>query len=110
MFFLVLRPVLMGTGAAINALTLGPNLYPLVLSRLNRHTLGQSLTFFDDDFAGRIAPKQQQTARAITEAVSETVNTLGLALTAIIGAMLVVGGVDVWLAVAMLAWSAATSC
>ena len=42
-FFLLLRPGLMGLGAALNALTLGPNLYPLVLSRLNRHTLGQSL-------------------------------------------------------------------
>jgi ATP-binding cassette subfamily B protein len=104
LFFLVLRPVLMGLGAAINALVLGPNLYPLVLSRLNRHTLGQSLSFFDDDFAGRIAQKQQQTARAITEAISETVNVLGLAVTAIIGAVLVVGEVDGWLALAMLAW------
>jgi ATP-binding cassette subfamily B protein len=104
LFFLVLRPVLMGLGAAINALTLGPNLYPLVLSRLNRHTLGQSLSFFDDDFAGRIAQKQQQTARAITEAISETVNVLGLAVTAILGAIVVVGEVDGWLALGMLAW------
>ncbi len=106
LFFLVLRPVLMGAGAAINALTLGPNLYPLVMSRLNRHTLGQALSFFDDDFAGRIAAKQQQTARALTEVVSETVNTLGLAVTAVIGAMIVVGRVDGWLAVAMLGWLA----
>ncbi len=104
LFFLVLRPGLMGLGAAINALVLGPNLYPLVLSRLNRHTLGQSLSFFDDDFAGRIAQKQQQTARAITEAITETVNVLGLAVTAIAGAVLVVGKVDGWLALAMLVW------
>jgi len=103
-FFLILRPVLMGTGAAVNGLTLGPNLYPLVLSRLNRHTLGQSLSFFDDDFAGRIAQKQQQTSRAITEAVSETVNVLGLALTAVLGAFLLMGGINGWLAVAMLGW------
>ncbi len=103
-FFLVLRPALMGTGAAINALTLGPNLFPLVLARLNRHTLGQSLSFFDDDFAGRIAQKQQQTARAITEAVSETVNTLGLAVTAIVGAVVVMAGVNPWLALGMIAW------
>ncbi len=103
-FFLVLRPGLMGLSAAMNALTLGPNLYPLVLSRLNRHTLGQSLSFFDDDFAGRIAQKQQQTARAITDAVSETVNTLGLAVTAILGAVVVVGVVNIWLALAMAVW------
>ena len=105
-FFLVLRPGLMGIGAALNALTLGPNLYPLVLSRLNRHTLGQSPRFFDDDFAGRIAQKQQQTSRAITEAVSETVNTLGLAVTAIIGAVVLVGAVNGWLAAGVALWIA----
>ncbi len=103
-FFLVVRPGLMGLGAVLNGVTLGPNLYPLVLSRLNRHTLGQSLSFFDDDFAGRIAQKQQQTARAITDVVSESVNTLGLAVTAIIGAVVVVGAVNLWLAFAVALW------
>ncbi len=103
-FFLVLRPALMGFGAALNALALGPNLYPLVLSRLHRHTLGQALSFFDDDFAGRIAQKQQQTARAVTEAVTESVNTLGLAVTAIVGAIAVMGRINLWLALGMLVW------
>jgi ATP-binding cassette subfamily B protein len=105
-FFLVVRPGLMGLGAVLNGVTLGPNLYPLVLSRLNRHTLGQSLSFFDDDFAGRIAQKQQQTARAITEVVSESVNTLGFAVTAIVGSAVVVGVVNGWLALAMAVWLA----
>jgi ATP-binding cassette subfamily B protein len=104
LFFLVLRPGLMGAGAALTAVTLGPNLYPLVLSRLNRHTLGQSLSFFDDDFAGRIAQKQQQTARAITDVVSESVNTLGFALAAILGAVGLVASVDGWLALGMVVW------
>jgi ATP-binding cassette, subfamily B, bacterial len=103
-FFLILRPALMGVSAALNALTLAPNLYPLVLSRLNRHTLGQSLRFFDDDFAGRIAQKQQQTARAITEVVSESVNILGMAVSAIVGAAVLVGAVNPWLAVMLLVW------
>jgi ATP-binding cassette, subfamily B, bacterial len=103
-FFLFLRPGLMGLGAALTAVTLGPNLYPLVLSRLNRHTIGQSLTFFDDDFAGRIAQKQQQTARAITEVVSETVNTLGFAVSAILGAIVLVAAVHPALALGMLVW------
>ncbi|MFO1210860.1 MAG: ABC transporter ATP-binding protein [Amaricoccus sp.] len=106
LFFLALRPALMGLSAALTALTLGPNLYPLVLSRLYRHTLGQSLSFFDDDFAGRIAQKQQQTARAITDAVSDSVNTMGLAVTAILGAVAVVSHINAWLAVGMLLWLA----
>jgi ATP-binding cassette subfamily B protein len=105
-FFLILRPGLLGLGSALNSVALGPNLYPLVLSRLNRHTIGQSLSFFDDDFAGRIAQKQQQTARAITEAVSETVNTLGFAVTAIIGAVALMGEVNLWLALVMAVWLA----
>jgi ATP-binding cassette, subfamily B, bacterial len=106
LFFLLLRPGLMGLSAALNALTLQPNLYPLVLSRLNRHTLGQSLSFFDDDFAGRIAQKQQQTARAITEVVSESVNIMGLAVSSIIGAAVLVGVMHPLLAVLLLAWVA----
>src|SRR4029078_11890394 len=51
-----------------------------------------------------IAQKQQQTARAITDAVSESVNTLGLAVTAIVGASAVVSHLNVWLAVGMVVW------
>ena len=61
-FFLFVRPVLFGLSAASNAIIVQPNVNPLVLSRLNRWTLGQSVRFFDDDFAGRIAQKQMQTA------------------------------------------------
>ncbi|MBP7001044.1 ABC transporter ATP-binding protein [Amaricoccus sp.] len=107
LFFLLVRPGLMGLGAVLTGVTIGPNLYPLVLSRLNRHTLGQSLSFFDDDFAGRIAQKQQQTARAITEVVSESVNTLGFALSAVVGSVALVAAVNAWLAAGMLLWIAA---
>ncbi|MEM8569713.1 MAG: ABC transporter ATP-binding protein [Pseudomonadota bacterium] len=85
-FFLFVRPMVMGGGAAVTALTLQPNIYPLVLSRLNRHVLGHSLSYFDDDFAGRIAQKAQQTARATTDTVTESCNTFGFALSAIVGA------------------------
>ncbi|MEM7525762.1 MAG: ABC transporter ATP-binding protein, partial [Pseudomonadota bacterium] len=53
LFFVVLRPASMALSAALNAIALGPNVFPLVITRLARHTLGHSLRFFDDDFAGR---------------------------------------------------------
>ena len=40
-----------------NAVVIQPNTNPLVLSRLHRWSMGQSVTFFDNDFAGRIAQK-----------------------------------------------------
>jgi ATP-binding cassette, subfamily B, bacterial len=103
-FFLILRPLLMGGGAAVTALSLQPNIYPLVLSRLNRHMLGHSLSYFDDDFAGRIAQKAQQTSRAATEVVSETCNTFGYAVSAVIGAGAVMAAVSWQLGVIVALW------
>jgi len=103
-FFLVLRPAVMGLGAAVTALGLQPNLYPLVMSRLNRHILGQSLSYFDDDFAGRISQKAQQTSRAVTEVVTETVNTFGFAIAAVVGAGILMAAVNWWLAVIVAVW------
>ena len=54
-FFLVARPVVFGLSSIANAVVILPNVNPLVLARLHRWTLGQSVTFFDNDFAGRIA-------------------------------------------------------
>ncbi len=101
-FFLILRPVSLALNAALNAVSLGPNLSPQIVARLNRHTLGQALKFFDDDFAGRLAQKQMQTATAITEIALETTNSIFFALAAVIGALLVLGQVN-WELMALLA-------
>ena len=57
-FFLILRPLIFGLSAATSSVIVGPNVMPLVLSRLHRWTMGHSVTFFDNDFAGRLAQKQ----------------------------------------------------
>ncbi|MDA9208317.1 ABC transporter ATP-binding protein, partial [Octadecabacter sp.] len=52
---MVLRPLLFGISASFQSVVLGPNLFTLIVGRLHRWTLGQAVTFFDNDFAGRIA-------------------------------------------------------
>lgn len=104
LFFFVLRPAMMALSAGVNGITLGPNLFPLILNRLNRHTLGQSLRFFDDDFAGRLSQKQIQTSTAITEVVLEMTNAIAFALATLIGAALVLGQVDVRLVAILAIW------
>ncbi|NRB05460.1 MAG: ABC transporter ATP-binding protein, partial [Rhodobacteraceae bacterium] len=79
-FFLLARPVLFGLSSAANSIIIQPNVNPLVLSRVHRWTLGQSVGFFDNDFAGRIAQKQMQAARAVTDVVSEFINVIAFAL------------------------------
>ncbi|WP_313135991.1 ABC transporter ATP-binding protein [Paracoccus jeotgali] len=105
-FFLLLRPLIMGLSTASSNVIVGPNILPLVLSRLHRWTMGQAVSFFDNDFAGRLAQKQMQTARAVTDVASEMVNVVSFALATVLGSALFLLTVDGWGAAALLVWLA----
>ena len=104
LFYLVLRPLAFGASSASNSVIVGPNLFPLVLSRLHRWTMGQSVTFFDNDFAGRIAQKQMQAARAVTDVATEFINTICFALASVIGSAIFLLAIDGWIALALIVW------
>ena len=104
LFYIAVRPLAYAASSASVQITLGPNLLPLVLSRLHRWTLGQAVTFFDNDFAGRIATKQMQAARAVTDVVTESINTLFFALASVIASVIYLLAVDVWVGVALGVW------
>ncbi|KAB2885974.1 MAG: ABC transporter ATP-binding protein [Albidovulum sp.] len=106
-FLLVLRPLAFGLSAASNSIVVQPNVLPLVLSRLHRWTMGHAVTFFDNDFAGRIAQKQMQAARAVTDVASETINTVAFALASLAGSVAFLVTVDGWMAAALGVWIAA---
>lgn len=93
-FFLIARPLFFGLSASANAIIVQPNVNPLVLSRLHRWTLGQTVGFFEDDFAGRIAQKQMQTARAVTDVVSEVINVVAFALASLAGSVMLLLLID----------------
>ncbi|MEO0937470.1 MAG: ABC transporter ATP-binding protein [Pseudomonadota bacterium] len=103
-FFLVARPVLFGLSSATNSMVVQPNVNPLVLARLHRWTLGQSVGFFDDDFAGRIAQKQMQAARAVTDVVSEFINVIAFALASLVGSVLLLVAIDWRVALGFAVW------
>jgi ATP-binding cassette, subfamily B, bacterial len=103
-FYLILRPLAFGVSSASNSVVIGPNVLPLVLSRLHRWTLGQAVTFFDNDFAGRIAQKQMQAARAVTDVVTESINTGAFALASVIGSVIYLLTVDWRIAAALAVW------
>ncbi|TJZ86632.1 ABC transporter ATP-binding protein [Paracoccus hibiscisoli] len=103
-FFLVIRPAIYGLSTASSNVIIGPNILPLVLSRLHRWTMGHAVTFFDNDFAGRLAQKQMQTARAVTDVASEMVNVVAFALASVLGSAAFLLAVDGWGAVALLVW------
>lgn len=103
---MVLRPVLFGVSASFQSVVIGPNLFTLVVGRLHRWTLGHAVTFFDNDFAGRIAQKQMQVARSLTEVVIETVNAVLFALASVLGAGFLVSAVDPRLLIVLAGWFA----
>ncbi len=103
-FFILLRPLAFGLSSVANAIVVQPNIYVLVQSRLNRWTLGQPVTFFDNDFAGRIAQKQVQTARALTDVANETINTMAFALASILGSVVLLLTIDLRVAGALAVW------
>ena len=104
LFYLVLRPLSFAVSAASNSIIVGPNVLPLVLSRLHRWTLGQPVTFFDNDFAGRIAQKQMQAARAVTDVATEVINTVFFALASVIGSAVFLLAIDARVALALGVW------
>lgn len=103
-YYLVIRPVIFGLNTAAASIRLEPNLFPLILSRLHRWTLGQAVTFFDNDFAGRIAQKQMQTARAATDVVSSLIETAAFALSSVAGSILLLATIDWRIALVLVIW------
>jgi len=103
-FFVVLRPALMGLGALVNLYVMAPNLLAMILSRLSRWTLGHSIEFFDNDFAGRIAQKQMQVARALSGVTIETVNTLVFAVVSVLASLVVVATIHIYVTLTMMVW------
>ncbi|SNS09940.1 ABC transporter ATP-binding protein [Antarctobacter heliothermus] len=104
-FFLLIRPVLFVFDAGVSGVMLGPNLFPMVLQRLNRHVMGHSMRFFENDFAGRLSQKALQVARSLTDLVLETTDVIVYALAMFTGAFLLLGAIDMRLLGVFVVWA-----
>ncbi|MGH1412482.1 MAG: ABC transporter ATP-binding protein [Pelagimonas sp.] len=103
-FFVILRPIVFGASSVANNYIVMPNLPPLVLSKLNRWTLGQSVSFFDNDFAGRIAQKQMQAATSLTMVVSESISAIVFAFASLVGSLLLLATIDARVLLVFAVW------
>jgi ATP-binding cassette, subfamily B, bacterial len=106
-FFLLVRPFLFGAAAAFNGIVIPPNVAPLIQSRLHRWSLGHAIGFFDNDFAGRIAQKQMQTAAALVNVVTEAINAGAFAIATLVGAVLMLAAIDWRIGLILAIWSLA---
>ena len=106
LFYLIARPIIFGLNASALAITIEPNLFPLILSRLHRWTIGQAVTFFDNDFAGRIAQKQMQTARAGTDVISGAIETIAFGLASVAGSVALLMAINTGVSLLLIIWVA----
>ena len=82
--------------------------YPMRIRwQVHRYLLKQSMTFYQDEFAGRIATKLMQTALAVRECVMKLIDVLNYVAVYFIGALVIVGSTDWRLALPLIVWLAA---
>ncbi|MEK9979990.1 MAG: ABC transporter transmembrane domain-containing protein, partial [Paracoccaceae bacterium] len=103
-FILFARPLTFMFSAYMQSVVIGPNLRKMVMTRLHRWTLGHSTTFFDNDFAGRIAQKEVTAARALTDVVVEFLHTVLFAVASIVAAFVIVATIDWRIGAMVILW------
>ncbi|SFH65796.1 ABC transporter ATP-binding protein [Albimonas pacifica] len=105
-FIFAARPLCMAVSSALMQFSIQPGMFQQTVFRLHRHTLGQAMSYFEDDYAGRISAKQLQTGNALTELASEVVQAVAFALATMLAALAALGAADWRLTLGLLGWLA----
>ncbi|HMB48649.1 MAG TPA: ABC transporter ATP-binding protein, partial [Afifellaceae bacterium] len=109
MAFVVLfvRPASVLASRGLTNLALVPGLTSLVRWHSHRYVLRQSLQFFHNDFAGRIAQKVTQTGPALREAVVNVIDGIWFLLIQIIATVILFAAIDWRLMLPIMGWTLA---
>ena len=79
--------------------------YPMAIRwHAHRYMLGQSYSFFQDEFAGRVATKVMQTSLAIRDTVMKILDTLTYVGVYFFSAMILMASLNTWLILPFLVW------
>ena len=103
-FIVAIRPVIGLIDVAFINQTLMPNIGTLVRWRAHRRVLRQSVGWFQEDFAGRIANRVMQTAPAVGEAAFQTFDALAYSSLYVLGAIILLADTDLRLALPLIVW------
>ncbi len=79
--------------------------YPMRIRWLvHRYLLNQSMSFYQDEFAGRVATKMMQTALAVRECVMKVLDVLNYVIVYFIGVLVLMATLDWRFTVPMIIW------
>lgn len=101
---LVLLPGMVGLHSLFQQQTLMGNFPMRIRWQAHRYLLRQSMGFYQDEFAGRIATKVMQTSLAVRECVIKLFDVLNYVSVYFLGTLILVGNADWRLALPLLAW------
>ncbi len=101
---LVIRPLAAYLTRGFSHVALVPGLTSLVRWRTYRYVLRQSMTFFQNDFAGRIAQKITQTAPAVRETVNGLIEGVWTLIIYVGGTVLLFVDLSPVLAIPIVVW------
>ncbi|MDX8349841.1 ABC transporter ATP-binding protein [Cognatiyoonia sp. IB215446] len=104
LFILTLRPILHIAQVMLLHQTILPNFTTLVRWRAHRHVLRQSVGWFEDDFAGRIANRIMQTPSSAGEVMFQLFDALTFAAAYVVAAAVLLGQADPRLIIPLLLW------
>ena len=104
---LVIRPVTALLSRGLTSISFVPSLTALVRWRSYRYVLRQSLSFFQNDFAGRIAQKVLQSGPALRESVVNVVEGIFTLVIYLVGTVALFVGLDAWLVLPVALWAVA---
>ena len=104
LFILLVRPVLQLVDVLLLNNTILPNFGTLIRWRAHKHVLRQSVGWFENDFAGRIANRIMQTPPAAGEVVFQVFDAITFALAYLIGAAVLLWGADPRLLMPLIIW------
>ncbi|UWQ91457.1 ABC transporter ATP-binding protein/permease [Rhodobacteraceae bacterium M382] len=101
---LTVRPALQLFDVLLLNNTILPNFGTLIRWRAHKHVLRQSVGWFENDFAGRIANRIMQTPPAAGEVVFQVFDAITFALAYLIGAAILLMAADPRLLVPLVIW------
>ncbi|WP_420004595.1 ABC transporter ATP-binding protein [Arenibacterium sp. LLYu02] len=105
-FILLVRPALQLLDVLLLNNTILPNFGTLIRWRAHKHVLRQSVGWFENDFAGRIANRIMQTPPAAGEVVFQVFDAITFALAYLVGAAVLLWSADPRLLIPLLFWFA----
>ncbi|MEM6406934.1 MAG: ABC transporter ATP-binding protein [Pseudomonadota bacterium] len=103
-FIVFLRPIIQALDVALLNNAILPNYGTLFRWRAHKHVLRQSVGWFENDFAGRIANRIMQTPPAAGEAVFQVFDAITFAVAYFVGAAILLGDADPRLAFPLVIW------